>query len=366
MRTISAALLFGLALAGTSVAAPGAQPPVYPFNIQRSVEPGAAFSAAKGGVFYAETSAGSPGTFVLDTARADDWPIVIEPVDVLNKAAAHLSDRSFWGVKKQKVDFYCPEKFGDFAKASSRIEGYPTICLVDTDQDQTFDSAVRAYSFSTFAMGYMTFRDQAEKITPVAYAVRTHHPDAGKEAIVELRFDGLKGDVIRLTVLARSADSSTAVYAKQIEVPRAAATAFAIEHPFLGSPGFRRALGHDRPAPSPLSEGAKPPPVSAPPRPIPTMTIAITKVDAKSVSGSVVSAFPDWVWHRTTCQPIRLPLGKGEKATETALPAAAPPAQPTICEGATWRDGTTLISTSPASADGLMRTTTMSNEKPKP
>ena len=360
------AAFIGVGLVGIAGTEPGHAQPAYPFSIQRSVEVGESFSAANGRIIYTETSAGSLGTFVLDAAQSDDWPIKIETSDLLQKFTAHLSDRSFWGVKVQKAEFHCPEKFGDFSKASSRIEGYPTICLVDTDQDQAFDSAVRAYGFGPLGLSHLIFRDNAEKIPPVRYAQRIHRPDAGKEAIIELRYDGLKGDMVKLTALARSADSPTPVYERQIELPRAATSTVVIEHPILGSPGFRRALGYDKPAVVPVPAGSKPPSTPEPPRPIPTMTIAVSKADAKSISGTVVSTYTDWVWHREPCLPVHMPLGKGEKAREAAPTAAIEAPKFVTCEGATWRDGTSLISTGPAGTDGLTRTTTMTNERSKP
>jgi hypothetical protein len=354
MKTSAIAAFFGLA--AVSVTAAADQPP-YPFNIERSVPSGAVFSATKGDVFYSEKSAGRPGVFVEQTARAEGWPITIEPDDRLSKISSSLTDRSFWGNKQQKVDLYCPDKYGDFAKSAARIEGYPTVCLVDTDQDQTFDSFVNGVSFSPMGMGYLTIRNEAEKMTPVRYVTRTYYPDAGKEALIELRYEGVKGDVVKLTVIARSADSPAPVYEKQIEVARTEMAGIVIEHPFLGSPGFRRSMGHDRPPPPPVPEGAKPRPAPQPPRPIPTMTITLAKADAKSISGTIVSTYPDWVWQRTQCRPGRMPLGKGEKRVEP------PPPEPelTTCETATWRDGDTLVTTSPAlltpGAPGTVRTT---------
>jgi len=232
---------------------------------------------------------------------------------------------------------YCPYKYGEITKIE-REEWRSTICFKDVDGDGAFDRIYTAHArvVSTVGLGpdrlfkmtngIESFSPDPKEITPTRYVKRLAEPDAGKEALVELRYDGIKGDKLAFTILSREADAATPIYERQVEAARPGATPVELvaEHPILASPGFRQAMGHDRP---PLPPGTKD--RRQPPRPIPTMTISLTKADAKTASGTIVAGYPDWVWHRpASCQP-----------------------PPHSCERARWRDGRTIVSMGPRRQD---------------
>jgi len=115
------------------------------------------------------------------------------------------------------LDVYCPYKYGEITKIE-REEWRSTICFKDVDGDGAFDriyiahlrvvSTVRLGPGGPFKMtnGIESFSPDPKEITPTRYAKRLAEPDAGKEAVVELRYDGIKDDKLAFTILAREAE----------------------------------------------------------------------------------------------------------------------------------------------------------------
>lgn len=339
---------------------PGSQ-----FTIERTLELGAAFTASKGQIIYAEKSFGTPGTFLVDPMPAGDWPVLVD-TDVELSPSNFKGSRALTWVgspngKVELLDVYCSRKYGEITKIG-REEWRSTICFKDVEGDGEFDRIYIAHArvSSYFGLdpdrpfkmtnGIESISPDPKEITPTRYAKRLAEPDAGKEAVVELRYDGVKDDKLEFTILSREADAATPIYERQIEAARPGGmpVELVIEHPILSSPGFRQAMGHDRP---PLPPGTKD--RREPPRPIPTMTISLTKADAKTASGTIVAGYPDWVWHRpATCK------GEVSPTREGAFP-------PRSCERARWRDGRTIVDMGPRRPDGA-KTTTTSSDSSKP
>lgn len=360
MERLAAGAVLLLMFAPPSLAA--GESPSSPFTIERTVQPGGRFTAAKGQIVYAEKSFGRFGTFLAEPMPQGDWPVPIGENDELLPHTFKGEKPNFWtgrlNAKVERLDVFCSKKFGEIATIA-RQEVRPTLCFIDRDADGAFDQAVEGYArvfggppgFSSalfdIPRGLEFLATDGEDIAPIHYAKRLHKPDAGKEAVVELRYDGPKGDKLKLTVLSRIAGETASTYEKQIEVARPAGTPteVVLEHPILGSPGFRRMLGHDRP---PAPADAKP----RTPRPIPTMTISIAKADAKAITGTIAAPYPEWVWDRNPCEMIDVV----KSAPPPGPPAAVPQRQ---CDTATWRDGTTISSTSIA-----VETTTADTPKP--
>jgi hypothetical protein len=290
--------IIGCCAALAMAASPATAADPYQFNIERTVGAAQTFSAAKGEKLYAEKSIGQPGMFLTERFVDDDYDVVVEPSDPLTVFTYSRTEQPFFGRAKQvPMKAYCPDKVGSSIFESSSVgKVRRTKCFIDSDNDQRFDEWITGYADVRNSIvddtpdGVTRVFPVASSMTPIAYTTRPVMPDQGKEGVIELRYDGIKGGRGLITVIARFADSDAAVFSQQasFDLPKGSPVAVGIAHPVFNSDSFRQ---------GPSDAIGK----SAEPAVIPTMSLTVTAADAKSIAGSIVSPFPDWLWFNIAC-----------------------------------------------------------------
>jgi hypothetical protein len=332
-------------------AAAGARFQMPTFTIERSVEAGAAFEGKKGAVFFGEMSRGQFGFYLNGPMPEGEWSVAVDTDDALERLTFKKVETSFWGRardKEERVEAYCARRYGEVKSVSGLGKVRPKLCFLDTDGDNSFDRVAEGYARvivdlpeSDYGLelighdvpfGVETLSEDHKPITPAAYALRRAHPEDGREGVIELRYEGVQGGMMKIVVSGGMAGATKPLYETSIEVPRPkeGPVEVVIAHPILGSPGFRRSLGHDWPPLPPAPEG-KPQPAREPPTAVPTMTLSITSAVANSIRGTVVKPFPDWRWTQHVCKTY-------DVRTKTLIVQTSKPP----CETMTFRDGRTV------------------------